>query len=263
MIDFHNHVLPGCDDGAKTEDEALKMLREAEAQGITDVVATVHYQHPKMEGIEWKEDRLREARDRLQLAADQNGIRVRAHLGAEVFFLGNLPEVRNVPFVSFSGVAMLVEFPFQVLPSGWDQVFFRLGLAGVTPILAHPERYLFAQKDFEVIRRIGRAGCLMQIDAGSVLGQFGARAKWTAQLLITEGNCHLLGSDAHNATTRNFCLRPAVDLIRTWVGDEVDEWVTTHPRMVLEGKRIEVEWAEGRGRRSSAWSRLKSKVTSQ
>ena len=52
MIDFHNHIIPNLDDGSKSIEMSLNMLKEAEAQGITDIVNTVHYKHPKMEGKE-------------------------------------------------------------------------------------------------------------------------------------------------------------------------------------------------------------------
>ena len=66
MIDFHNHILPNVDDGAKSLEVSLSMLKSAHMQGITDVVNTVHFQHPKVEGRDITYDSVRTAIDNLQ-----------------------------------------------------------------------------------------------------------------------------------------------------------------------------------------------------
>ena len=66
MIDFHNHILPDLDDGAKSLEVSLSMLRSAHVQGITDVVNTVHFQHPKVEGLDITYDSVKKAIDKLQ-----------------------------------------------------------------------------------------------------------------------------------------------------------------------------------------------------
>ena len=74
MIDFHNHILPKVDDGAKSLDMSLSMLQHAAKQGITDVVNTVHYQHPKVETEDISYKRIQSELQNLQLELDRNEI---------------------------------------------------------------------------------------------------------------------------------------------------------------------------------------------
>ena len=90
MIDFHNHVLPNVDDGPKTIEESIEMLKLASNQGITDVVNTVHFQHPKMENKNVDYNYLLEKVENLKLKLKQENININLHLSAEVFYLPNL-----------------------------------------------------------------------------------------------------------------------------------------------------------------------------
>ena len=87
MIDFHNHILPGVDDGSKSMEESIKMLQFAQDQGITDVVNTVHYQHPKLEDKNTDYHYIVSIRDKLLEELSRNEINVNIHLGAEVFLI--------------------------------------------------------------------------------------------------------------------------------------------------------------------------------
>ena len=90
MIDFHNHILPNIDDGSSSLEMSLEMLENASKQGITDVVNTVHYQHPKLQGINISLDKIRKEVDLIQAELDNKNIPIKIHYGAEVFFLPNL-----------------------------------------------------------------------------------------------------------------------------------------------------------------------------
>ena len=120
MIDFHNHVLPNVDDGSESLDMSLAMLEHAAEQGITDVVNTVHYQHPKVETEDISYDRIQKEVDRLQKELDKNGIQITLHSGAEVFFLPNLLQIKDDPLSTFShGKYMLIEFQVHQFPENF------------------------------------------------------------------------------------------------------------------------------------------------
>ena len=239
MIDFHNHVLPDVDDGPKTLEQSLNMLRSAAEQGITDVVNTVHFQHPKMDDKEITYENIQSRVSGLQEVLDEEGIEVKLHIGAEIFYLPNLVELISDPLCTFgNGRYMLVEFPFHILPEGYDKILFNLVMAGVTPIIAHPERYKPIQKDLEILRKLIRSGCLVQVDGGSVIGFLGRSSQKAALEIIGQRLCHVLGTDAHDDRRRNFSLRQAVATCREIVGDDVDDMVSVNPSKILNGEKI-------------------------
>ena len=214
MIDFHNHVLPNVDDGPKSIEESMEMLKHANIQGITDIVQTVHFQHPKMDGKNVTYDFLKQKTQLLQNEINKNKLNIKLHLAAEVFYLPNLNQIANNPLLTIGdGKYMLVEFSSNIYPSGYEDVFFKLQSNGVTPIIAHPERYRFIQDDINILNTWIDRGYIIQVDAGSIIGQFGKSTKKITNEIINKGYFHLIGSDAHNNKKRNFCIKDAYDYL--------------------------------------------------
>ena len=239
MIDFHNHVLPAVDDGSKSLEMSLIMLRHAAEQGITDVVNTVHFQHPKVEGNEITHQRISDVINNLQVELNNQEIPVTLHSGAEVFFLPNLLDLKADPLATFGhGKYMLIEFHIHHIPEGQMQVLFDLKMNGVTPIIAHPERYKPVQENITLIHDWLNAGCLVQVDAASVLGFLGKSARQVAEKIIKNNWCQILGSDAHDNRKRNFCLKDAYEIVQNWVGNDARAMVFDHPRAILAGQPI-------------------------
>ena len=152
MIDFHNHILPNVDDGSKSLEMSLDMLRHAADQGITDVVNTIHFQHPKMDNKNTNFDYLCSIRDKLLEQMFKEKIDINIHLGAEVFFNFNLLDILDNPLVTFCNKKyMLIEFQTFMMPKGYENHLYDLKISGVTPIIAHPERYKEVQDNIEII----------------------------------------------------------------------------------------------------------------
>ena len=135
---------------------------------------------------------------------------------------------------------MLIEFLTNFLPENQRNVLFELKMKGITPIIAHPERYLKVQKNIEIISDWLEAGCIIQIDAGSLLGKLGKEAKVTSQNILNNRWCQIIGSDAHNDTNRNFCLLKAFEYARESIGSEAIKLVLDNPMSVISGKDIQV-----------------------
>ena len=151
MIDFHNHVLPNVDDGPRTMEESISMVKEAANQGITDIIQTVHFQHPKMDKKNTSYNYLKSKIDEFQNEIDKLKIDVKIHLSAEVFYLPNLVEISSNPLLTVGrGKYMLIEFAANIFPTGYESQFYNLQLNGITPIVAHPERYRFVQNDIDI-----------------------------------------------------------------------------------------------------------------
>jgi len=261
LIDFHNHILPNVDDGSESLEMSLTMLREAASQGITDVVNTVHYQHPKVETEDISFERIKKEVKTLQTELDNLDIPVKLHSGAEVFFLPNLLEIKDDPLVTFShGKYMLIEFQVHQLPDIQKQELFDLKMAGVTPVIAHPERYRPVQEDISIVTNWLEAGCIIQVDAGSPLGFLGSGAQVASERIIKNGWCQILGSDSHNNHRRNFCLQEAVETVQKWIGDEVEPLVNDNPKTVIGGNPIDADFDYETKEQSNFFTRIKNRI---
>ena len=241
MIDFHNHILPAVDDGAKSIEESLNMLKYAEDQGITEIVNTVHFQHPKMEQKSTEFDYISNVKDELVEAMDREKIEIKIHLGAEVFFNFNLTTITSNPLVTLCNVKyMLVEFQTHQFPEKFDDHLFQLAISGITPIIAHPERYKPIQNDISIIEKLINSGSLVQMDAGSLLGHFGPNCKTISENMLKRKMVHIIGSDSHNLGRRNFCLKKALGVVENIVDYDFMPLVQDNPRKVIDGDKINI-----------------------
>ena len=179
MIDFHNHILPGVDDGSNSIEMSLDMLRVAHSQGVTDVINTVHYQHPKVEFQDLGLVRMTKEISKLQAELDINNIPVKIHNGAEVYYLPNLVDIAKNDPQSTMGLNkyMLIEFQIFQLPIEQKEQLYNLKINGITPIIAHPERYKFVQRNIDIVFDWLQSGCVIQVDAASIFGGLGSSAK--------------------------------------------------------------------------------------
>ena len=242
MIDFHNHILPNVDDGSKSMDMSLSMFECAFNQGITDVVNTVHYQHPKVEDKTITFEIINEKISEMQNVLYENDILINLHIGSEVFYLPNLLDLLNDPLATIGDMKyMLIEFHPENIPLSHKKQFFDLKMKGVTPIIAHPERYRQVQNNINLVPEWLESGCLVQVDAGSPLGLLGKRAQMISMEIIKNNWCQIVGSDAHDNKVRNFCLKDSIDLINNFTGEDKSYLVEENPKKILNGEIIHVD----------------------
>jgi protein-tyrosine phosphatase len=216
MVDLHCHILFGLDDGPKLLDDSLAMAEDAIADGITHVVATPHCSSQFLfdfAAVQAKRDALAEKlQGRLKLATGCD-----FHLNHE-----NLLAIRKhpEPFCINQKDYLLVEFNEFSIPPAMDQTLHELQLAGLRPIITHPERNPILRSQPERLLHWVRLGCLAQITAGSLSGVFGPGAKEDAWNWLTRGLIHFVSSDAHNTARRPLKLRFAYDSIAQQLGEE-------------------------------------------
>ena len=244
MIDIHSHILPGIDDGAKDQEEALEMARLAVADGIRVMVATPHlFKHQSMDldAINEKSvilERLDRFRDRL--AAE--GIALEILPGCDVPLSADtlrlLAEDR-VLTVNDGKRYLLLELPHFSIPPTLEDICFRLQSLGLTPIITHPERQPLIQERPERLGRLVELGCLAQLTAGSLTGGFGRRIARVSRQLVKKGYIHLLASDAHNTRGRPPILSQAVSALSKLVGPEqARAMVTLTPEKIIKGEPV-------------------------
>ena len=236
MIDFHNHIIPNLDDGSNSVEMSLNMLKEAQSQGITDIINTVHFQHPKMLKKNTDYDYVVNEIKKIEEVAKSNGININIHPASEVFFQFNLRKILENKITTFgNGKYMLIEFQKLSFPKDYEQELFKLQLEGITPIMAHPERYRGVQKDINLAKTWIERGYLIQIDCASIVGGFGKDIQITSLELLKNGFCHLVGSDAHNDSKRNFLMKPALQKIEELINQEAVETIKDNSLQILNG----------------------------
>ena len=258
MIDFHNHIIPNLDDGSKSIEMSLSMLKEAQSQGITDVINTVHFQHPKLYAKNTSYDFVINEVKKMEEIAHSNNINIKIHPASEVFFQFNLIDILDNPITTFgNNKYMLIEFNTLSFPKDYEYELYKLQLRGITPIIAHPERYRGIQKDVKLAKKWIERGYLVQIDCASILGGFGKNVQAAAIKLLQNGLCHLVGSDAHNDRNRNFMLKDAYLVAERIIGSEAILLVQDNPKKIMDGSPIHFEIEEMPvNSKSYFWKRL-------
>src|SRR5580692_5225978 len=216
MVDVHCHILPGLDDGPEGIELSLAMAESAIADGITHVVATPHSSNEYF----FNYSRVRELRDQLQEKIGDGLILATGcdfHLNPE-----NLAALRaDAPrFCINQRDYLLVEFNEFSIPPSMDQTLHDLQLAGLHPIITHPERNGILRRQPERLLQWVRLGCYVQITAGSLAGVFGPGAQEDAWSWIEQGMVHFISSDAHNTARRPLKLQFAFDAVAERFGPE-------------------------------------------
>ncbi len=242
MVDTHSHILPGIDDGARSLEQAVELCRIAAADGIRTIVTTPHVMEFKYPNTR---ETIESALGLLEEALAGEGLPLEIVKGAEVHVAADLIErlkAGDLMTYADNGRYMLLEFPFQQVVSGTEEIVYRLRLAGVTPVIAHPERIGFFIEDVERLHKLVRLGALASITGGSLLGQFGERSERAGWTMIERRLAHVVASDAHDPKHRRPELSEAASALAERIGEEGSRRMCTEiPAAIVAGGEIEVE----------------------
>ena len=234
ICDFHSHVLPGIDDGAADSRQALQMLDAALSQNIPCMVATPHFyaNHDDPQRFLRRRDGAEE-RLRQQMAENSPALRV----GAEVYYFEGISDCEFLPAMAISGTkCVLIE-----MPNGrWnDRMYAELtGIyrkQGLTPIIAHLDRYLTAFNREELVEKLRAVPALIQVNASFFLHW---QTRRTALKMLKNRQIDLIGSDCHDLTDRPENLQKAVQIITRALGETALERVSRKESQVLSGQRV-------------------------
>jgi len=191
LVEIHNHVLPGLDDGARNMQEALQMLFFWVEMGYQKVIATPHHSSYYPTRDEEIEDRLAQLRYQAQEQEMPVQVTAAAEYLLERDLLGKEKKFRYFGPKRY----LLIEFGFSFLPVGWETALYELQRQGYTIIIAHPERYPYATK--ETLRGWYERGLFLQINLLSLSGYYGRMEMQKAEYLLEKGWVHFVGSDMH------------------------------------------------------------------
>ncbi|MDO4332590.1 MAG: hypothetical protein Q4C58_07850 [Eubacteriales bacterium] len=197
--DIHSHILPGVDDGSQSMEESLLMLEIAEKENIHKIILTPH-QKPdrKCVSVDGIERRMLQLQDELR----RRHIDIELYPGSEILYSHDAGErLLNGSICTLAGSHYaLVEFmPDENWPYIRDGLY-GLICSGYWPVVAHVERYMHVVKNLDRVQELIEMGCYIQINSGSLTGDWGFETKRTCVNLVKNHLVHFIGTDAHRGT---------------------------------------------------------------
>ena len=235
MIDLHSHILPGIDDGARTYEDSVTLVRELSLQGVTKMVATPHYvdesiyTSPRARNLELIEE--------LSARLGEAGVAMELTLGNEIYINGRILELIAAGEISSMADSeyVLVELPMSGDYPNYEEILRALIRAGRKVILAHPERYESFQKDFALIEELFDMGVLLQSNIGSITGQYGKAAQKTMKNLAKRKMVFGFGTDIHHPHGESWVMDAKKKLRKYYSDAELEEVLVGGPSKIFLG----------------------------
>ncbi|MCW5909840.1 MAG: capsular biosynthesis protein [Cyclobacteriaceae bacterium] len=192
---MHSHLLAALDDGVKTHEEAIEIVRQFQQLGFTRLITTPHIMSDTYRNTP---QGIRSKLEELKAALAAAGITLQLEAAAEYYLDETVIRLLDAgkPMLTFSGNFFLFETNFYAEPFQLNDFIFKSLTKGYKPILAHPERY--AYMTVEKAEELYHRGVILQINSLSLIGFYGKPAQKLAQKLVEQKLIHLLGSDCHN-----------------------------------------------------------------
>lgn len=204
MIDMHNHILYGIDDGCKTIEESIETIKNMKKIGFNSIVLTPHY----IEDSSFKANNNLKLQ-RLELLKEEllkNNIDVNLFLGNEIFINESINElIINKEIRSINNTRyILIELPFNNQILNLDDYLYELKLKGYKIIIAHPERYTYFKDNYEEARKLYDSGVLFQVNYGSIIGQYGSSSLKLVKKLLKDDMVDFISTDIHKPSSSLF-----------------------------------------------------------
>ena len=193
-VDIHSHLIPGIDDGAKSLEDSISMIKELKNLGFSKIITTPHimsdlYKNsPEIinSGLSILKERLVKEKIEIEISAA-------AEYYVDYDFEQRIGKER---FMTLDDKHLLIEFSFLESPRNMNDIIFKLQLEGYTVVLAHPARYqYFSLEDYS---SLNNRGVLFQLNLLSLIGYYSKQVQQNAELLINNNFISFVGTDCHN-----------------------------------------------------------------
>jgi len=242
MIDLHTHLLPGIDDGAKSLEEAVQIIKRGKEIGITAICTTPHLSSGFTKD---RTEKIMENFLRLQERTSREKIGIQLYLGSEIDLRMNFDSIKRLPFffINQTQKYLFLELPIGEFPAFTEKILFSLLIEGLSPILAHPERSLGKESDLERIEKLKDSGILIQLNAGSLIGDFGKKIQKEAKRLLQEDLVDFISSDTHDLNRRPITvMAEAFEKVKNDLGEEKGLMLfEKNPQKILQADSIETQ----------------------
>ena len=197
QVDIHSHLIPAIDDGVKTLESSIDIIKQLSEAGIKKIITTPHIakefypndQTTILGGLEKVKKKIEELVLRVELEAA-------AEYYMDQHLLNKLRN--NEQLLTFGNKYLLFETAFLNKPPFFDEVIFEMFSNGYQPIFAHPERYEYLADQPEFLFELKKRNVLLQVNAGSLIGYYSPRIKKMAKWMMKNELIDFLGSDIHH-----------------------------------------------------------------
>lgn len=216
MIDLHTHILPEMDDGAKTLDESISLLKLEIKNGVNCVALTPHFnfEHDAVDSFVKKRF---DSHYKLTQELLNHDLEIQLIDAAEVFFSPELLQADHLDKLCYQGTKyMLIEFPYEYFPGWMMQTLYELRLRGITPVVAHVERYMPIEKKADLLYQLVSEGALIQVNAASLLNGKSLRNRIFEY--ISHNMVHFIVSDTHSVKHRPPVVKEALRVVERKFG---------------------------------------------
>jgi protein-tyrosine phosphatase len=240
MIDVHCHILYGIDDGAKTIEDSVTILKKLAKIGYTKVILTPHY----IENTKYIADNKtkNELLKEIELKLKEENISIELYLGNEVFIDSTIiNKIMEQKISTLNGKDyILIEIPMHEKMHNDLDILFNLVSKGVHVILAHPERYTIFQEHPNLIDLYTNMGILLQGNMESISGKYGTKAKKLFITLLKKRKYFVLGSDIHHSDSSLFLNYSKItkEIIKLTDANYFKELVEINPQKIIDNVSV-------------------------
>ncbi len=237
MVDLHTHILPGVDDGAKTIEESLEILEYLSGCGFTDFVLTSHY----IQSTKYNSNKKEREKILKELKKNLSNKDINLYLGNEVYLCENILELlEKKEITTLNGTKyLLIELPLTGYLNNLSNILCEITNQGYIPIVAHPERYHFLQKNNKRIRELLEFNCLLQCNIDSITGKYGKGAKKLMKWLLKNDLVQFVATDTHYVEKDKYLKKSLKKLKKTVGNEKFIELTKTNPLKVLKEETVE------------------------
>lgn len=241
MIDIHSHILPRVDDGSDNMAMSIEIANLYVENGIDKVICTPHY----IEGADSpSSEEIRIHIEELKKELFKAAIPLEIYSGNEVYVTPNIVskilegEVLTLNNSSY----VLIELPMNDMPIYAKDLIYELKVKGITPIIAHPERYSSVIEDPNILYEFINMGALAQLNLPSLEGLYGKRAKEVGAKLLEHNMIHFVGTDTHSNRRRSPRIKKSLEILSSLVSSsDFEILTTTNAQRVLNNEEIQIK----------------------
>ncbi len=195
---MHSHLLPGIDDGSEDMENSLELIKGLRELGYKKLITTPHVMWDMYKNTH---EVILEKLGDVRQAVKKAEIDVEINAAAEYFLDEHVEDLlRNkIPLLTIKDNMVLTEFSMAFPSMNIKEILFEMEMQGYQPIIAHPERYAYLEKNKDFYRELKDIGCLFQLNILSLGGHYGRSVTELAQYLIKQNYYNLLGTDLHHS----------------------------------------------------------------